>query len=202
MWDVPWRLYAADAYFLAGQHEQAACLVDEQLRLARNLAVPRHIAVALRTAARFADTADANRYLREAVDLLRDGPARLELARTLADLGELLMRDGDRRAARDTTRQAAELALECHAPAMAERLNVSLTAGGGRPSRLSASGVHALTPSERRIARLVADALTNRQIAERLFVTEKTVEAHLSRTFRKLGVRSRTQLTSKYAGLV
>ncbi|MEV4313348.1 AAA family ATPase [Actinocrispum sp. NPDC049592] len=202
MWDVPWRLYAADAHFLAGHHEQATCLADEQLRLARDLAVPRHIAVALRTAARFADITDAHQHLKEAVDLLRDGPARLELARTLSDLGELLMRDGDRRAARDTIRQAAELALECHAPAMAERLNASLTAGGGRPSRLSVSGVHALTPSERRVARLVADALTNRQIAERLFVTEKTVEAHLSRTFRKLGVRSRTQLTSKYAGLV
>jgi DNA-binding CsgD family transcriptional regulator len=197
IWDVPWRLSAARAHFLTGQREQAVGLVDDQVRLARSFAVPRHIGVALRAAAGLAEPADADRYLVEAVDLLRDGPARLELARTLADLGELRMRDGDRRMARETIRKAAELALECHAPAMAERLNAGLTACGGRPSRLRVSGVHALTPSERRVARLVADALTNRQIAERLFVTEKTVEAHLSRAFRKLGVRSRTQLVAQ-----
>jgi DNA-binding CsgD family transcriptional regulator len=197
LWDVQWRLSAAQAHFLAGHPEHAAALVHEQVRLARSFAVPRHIAVALRTAARLADRTDAELFLTEAVDLLRDGPARLELARTLADLGELRMRGGDRRTARDTIRQAAELALECHAPAMAERLTAGLAASGGRPSQLRVSGVHALTPSERRVARLVADALTNRQIAERLFVSEKTVEAHLSRAFRKLGVRSRTQLMAQ-----
>ncbi|TWP51738.1 AAA family ATPase [Lentzea tibetensis] len=199
LWDVQWRLSAAQAHLLAGQREQAADLVDEQLRLTRSFAVSRHIAVALRAAARLAGATDARRYLTEAVDLLRDGPARLEFARTLADLGDLLMRDGDRRTAREKIRQAAELALECHAPAMAERLSAGLAAGGGRPSPLRVSGVHALTPSERRVARLVADALTNRQIAERLFVSEKTVEAHLSRTFRKLGIRSRTQLVAQLA---
>jgi DNA-binding CsgD family transcriptional regulator len=197
IWDVPWRLSEAQVLSLTGRQEQAAVLVDEQLRLARSFAVPRHIAVALRAAARLAEPTDADRCLTEAVDLLRAGPARLELARTLADLGELRMRAGDRRAARETIRNAVELALECHAPAMVEQLTAGLTASGGRPPRLRVSGVHALTPSERRVARLVADALTNRQIAERLFVTEKTVEAHLSRAFRKLGVRSRTQLVAQ-----
>lgn len=67
------------------------------------------------------------------------------------------------------------------------------------PPKLRINGVRGLTPSERRVARLAADALTNREIAERLFVSEKTVEAHLSRTFRKLGVRSRTQLVTHFA---
>jgi DNA-binding NarL/FixJ family response regulator len=62
---------------------------------------------------------------------------------------------------------------------------------------LRVTGVSALTPSERRVAQLAADALTNRQIAERLYVTEKTVEAHLSRAFRKLDVRSRIQLAGR-----
>ncbi|MEV7037779.1 AAA family ATPase [Amycolatopsis sp. NPDC051061] len=196
LWDVPWRLLAAQAHLLAAQPVEASTLIGEQVRRARDFSVPRHIAVALRAAARLAEPADARQYLEEAVDLLRDGPARLELTHALADLGELHMRSGDRSTARATIRRAAELALECRAQALADRLTAGLTTKGGRPPRLRVTGVPALTPSERRVARLAADALTNRQIAERLYVTEKTIEAHLSRAFRKLGVRSRTQLVS------
>ncbi|MGW5718759.1 helix-turn-helix transcriptional regulator [Amycolatopsis sp. NPDC003865] len=197
LWDVPWRLLAARAQLASARPAEASKLIGEQLRLARAFAVPRHIAVALRAAARLPDAVDARRHLEEAVDLLSAGPGRLELAHTLADLGELSMRAGDRSAARVTTRRAAELALECRAQALADRLTAGLTANGGRPPRLRVTGVGALTPSERRVARLAAEALTNRQIAERLYVTEKTVEAHLSRVFRKLGVRSRTQLVGR-----
>jgi DNA-binding CsgD family transcriptional regulator len=200
VWDVPWRLPAARAHLLAGRCAEASTLVDEQLRLAREFSVPRHIAVALRAAARLAGPDDAHRYLTEAVKLLGDGPGRLELARTLAALGELQRRDGDRATARATVRRAAEVALECRARALSDRLTAGLTTQGGRPPRLRVTGVPALTPSERRVARLVADALTNRQIAERLFVTEKTVEAHLSRAFRKLEVRSRAQLINRLSG--
>jgi DNA-binding CsgD family transcriptional regulator len=126
-----------------------------------------------------------------------DGPARLELAHALADLGQQQLRGGDRSTARATIRRAAELALECRAQALADRLTAGLTTKGGRPPRLRLTGVSALTPSERRVAQLAADALTNRQIAERLYVTEKTVEAHLSRAFRKLDVRSGIQLVSR-----
>jgi DNA-binding CsgD family transcriptional regulator len=206
IWDVPWRLLAAQAHLLAGRHDQAAALVAEQLRFAREFTVPRHIAVALRAAARLPGTTDPRRCLTEAVDLLQAGPGRLELARAMADLGELQLREGDRSTARATTRRAAELAAECRATAMAERLTAGLAKGGGRPPRLRVTGVHALTPSERRVARLVTDALTNREIAEQLFVSEKTVEAHLSRVFRKLGIRSRTELvthvTAKDAGFL
>jgi DNA-binding CsgD family transcriptional regulator len=197
LWDVPWRLLAAHAHLAAGDHDQAAALAGEQLRLAREFAVPRHIAVALRTTARLPGTPDPRRCLTEAVELLTGGPGRLELARTLADLGEHQMRDGDRGTARATTRRAAELATECRASALAERLTAGLAKGGGRPPRLRVTGVHALTPSERRVAKLVTDALTNREIAERLFVSEKTVEAHLGRVYRKLGIRSRTELVNQ-----
>jgi DNA-binding CsgD family transcriptional regulator len=199
IWDVPWRLAVARAHLLAGSRQKAEAFVAEQLRLARDFAVPRHIAIALRAAAQLAAPAEALRNLAEAADLLRDGPGRLELARTLSDLGDRQLRDGDRGAARATVRRAAELAVECHALELAERLKAGLARGGGRPPQLRINGVHALTPSERRVARLAADALTNREIAERLFVSEKTVEAHLSRTFRKLGVRSRTQLVTHFA---
>ncbi len=199
IWDVPWRLAAAHAQLLAGNRQAAEAFVAEQLRLARDFAVPRHIALALRAAAQLAAPAEALRNLAEAAELLRDGPGRLELARTLSDLGDLQLREGDRGTARATVRRAAELAVECHALELAERLKAGLARGGGRPPKLRVNGVHGLTPSERRVARLAADALTNREIAERLFVSEKTVEAHLSRTFRKLGVRSRTQLVTHLA---
>ncbi|WP_329430450.1 AAA family ATPase [Streptosporangium sp. NBC_01495] len=201
--EVPWRLHAARACLRTRDRARAAELVEAQLRRARSFGVPRHIAVALRAAADLAtDEADARRLLSEAVSLLDGGPARLELARTQATLGERLLAGGDRQAAGETIQRAAELALECHAPALAERLGALLTeTAGGRAPRLRVGGAHALTPSERQVAQLAATALTNRQIAERLFVSEKTVEAHLSRTYRKLGVRTRTQLALQLAPL-
>lgn len=197
IWDVPWRLLAADAHRLAGKPAEATALVEEQLRLARELAIPRHVAIALRAMAKLVDPTHQHQRLAEAVDLLRRGQGRLELARALAELGELELRGGARSTARATVRRAAELALECHALELAERLRSGLAQAGGRPPRLRVTGVPALTPSERRVARLATEALTNREIAERLFVSEKTVEAHLSRVFRKLGVRSRTQLATQ-----
>jgi DNA-binding CsgD family transcriptional regulator len=195
MLDVPWRLQAADAHRQLGEQRQAANLVAEQLRLARAFGVPRHIAVALRASAALAeDPAEARLTLREAVDLLQDSPARLELARTLERLGQAMLDDGDRRASLDMMRRSAELAVQCHAAALAERLRALLAASGARIPRLVVTGVHAFTPAERQVAELASAGSTNRQIAEQLFLSEKTVEAHLSRAYRKLGVRSRTQL--------
>ncbi|HEX7308218.1 ATP-binding protein [Lentzea sp.] len=189
LWDVQWRLYAAQAHRQSGRRGEAAALVAEQLRLARACGVPRQEAMALRAGAD-GDVAT----LTEAVRLLRGGPARLELAGALADLGAALQRRDDRAEARAATREAAEIAVECGAEALAERLRAGLATGGGRMPRIEVTGVAALTPSELRVAELAAGALTNRQIAENLFVTEKTVETHLGRAYRKLGVRSRTQL--------
>ncbi|MFC0064985.1 AAA family ATPase [Umezawaea endophytica] len=196
VWEVPWRLHAAGACLRLERRDQAAELIAEELRAARSLGVPRHIAVALRHAARLGDTSAA---LSEAVDLLRDGPARLELARALADLGAHQVRIGSGGPGRQNLRQAAELAVECRATGLAERLRASLTANGGRSPRVQVSGVPSLTPAERQVADLAADALTNRQIAEKLFVSEKTVETHLSRAYRKVGVTSRTQLAVRMA---
>jgi DNA-binding CsgD family transcriptional regulator len=198
MLDVPWRLYAARAHSRLGDRAAAGAMVAEHLRLARESGVARQIAIGLRAAATVGDT-DPAEPLTEAVTLLRDGPGRLELARTLADLGDALLRAGDRPTARETLRHAAELALECQATGLVERLRGRLAAGGGRPPRLTVTGVHALTPAERQVAQLAGTGLTNRRIAERLFVTEKTVEAHLSHAYRKLGVTSRTQLAARLA---
>jgi DNA-binding CsgD family transcriptional regulator len=82
----------------------------------------------------------------------------------------------------------------CGATRLAERATIELAATGARPRRLRAVGRDALTPSEQRIARMAADGLSNREIAQALFVTAKTVENHLGHIYQKLGVDGRRAL--------
>ncbi|MBV9680760.1 MAG: helix-turn-helix transcriptional regulator [Solirubrobacterales bacterium] len=77
---------------------------------------------------------------------------------------------------------------------LAQRAQAELLATGARPRRLARSGVEALTPSERRIARLAADGLSTPEIAQQLFVTVNTVETHLRHAYMKLDIHSREQL--------
>jgi len=202
MLDVPWRLQAADARQRLDARDRAVGLVAEQLLLAREFGVPRHIAVALRADARLeGDPAKAVRLLREAVELLQDSPARLELAQALEQLGVLLLDGGDRLEALAAITRAADLAVECQATVMTERLRATLADSGARLPRLLLTGVRSFTSAERQVASLAATGLTNRQIAEQIFLSEKTIETHLSRAYRKLGIRSRTQLAVHMANL-
>jgi DNA-binding CsgD family transcriptional regulator len=197
--DVPWRLRAAEALAVLGDAAAAARLVAEHESLAETFGVARHIGLATAAAARLAEPADRIRLARRAVELLDGTPGRLDLARALEQLAAYEAAANDRRASRNTLRRAAEAALACGASDLAIRLRARLAAGGGRPPRIRVSGVHSLTPSERQVATLAAKRLTNRQIAERLYVTEKTVESHLSRVYRKLQVDSRIQLAAQLA---
>ena len=125
---------------------------------------------------------------------LRAAPLSLELARTLLALGVTERRAKQRRKARETLETAVELFERLGATLWADRARAELERIGGRaPSR------HELTPSERRIAELVATGGTNREVAGELFVTVHTVEAALTRIYTKLGVRSRTELANRLA---
>ena len=104
------------------------------------------------------------------------------------------------RAALAAARRAVELATICGASPLAARAESELLATGARPRRIALSGVESLTPSERRVAELAAEGPTNREIAQTLFVTPKTVEVHLSSVYRKLGISSRSQLAGALAG--
>jgi DNA-binding NarL/FixJ family response regulator len=106
-------------------------------------------------------------------------------------LGAALRREGKRTAAREHLRRGLELAHRCGARPLVTEARAELLAAGARPRRPVFSGVDALTASELRVARLAAEGLTNREIAERLFVTERTVETHLRHAFQKLGIASR-----------
>ena len=122
-------------------------------------------------------------------------PLRLERARTRLALGRVLRRVKQRTAAHTTLTGALTLFEELGAPLWAERAREELGRIGGRaPSRAE------LTPTERRIAELVAEGKTNREVAATLFVTPKTVESALTRVYRKLDVRSRTELARRLTG--
>ena len=129
--------------------------------------------------------------------MLERSEGALELARARVDLGRALVRAGRRDAAREHLRAGQELAFRCGATLLVERAHRELLATGARPRRTAAAGRDELTPSERRVTQMAAEGLTNREIAQALFVTEKTVETHLGRAFVKLGVRSRKQLAER-----
>jgi len=197
--EVPWMLIAATACARLGRPERGRHLVAEHLQLARRLGIARHLGVGLRVSALFEDVDAAPALLRESVELLEVSPARLELARSLEGLGRILITTGQTRAGLECVARSADLATQCQAGHMAERLRSLLADNGRRVSGTRAQGLHALTPAERSVAVLAADGHTNRQIAEQLFLSEKTVETHLSRSYRKVGVRSRTQLAAQMA---
>lgn len=191
-----WRPYAVAALAECGEERRAEEMARAEIASARAFGAPRALARALRTGGRAVGGDEGLELLEEAVAVAEASPARLEAAYALADLGDELMQRRRRREGRDALRRALELANECGAPALAERARGALGAGGGRPPRLELTGVDALTPAERRVCELAAGERTNREIAQQLFVTEKTVELHLTNAYRKLGIRSRFQLAS------
>jgi DNA-binding CsgD family transcriptional regulator len=132
--------------------------------------------------------------LREAVSMLAESPARLEHAGALVDLGAALRRSGQRREAREPLRKGRDIAFRCGASGLVERAGSELRAAGGRPRRIQLSGADSLTPAERRVAEMAARGLTNRQIAQSLFVTMRTIETHLGHAYQKLDIGSREEL--------
>jgi DNA-binding CsgD family transcriptional regulator len=191
-----WRPYAVAALAELGEERRAEGLARVEIASARLFGAPRALARALRTGGRVIGGNEGLELLEEAVAVAEPSPSRLEAAYALADLGGELMRRRRRREGRESLRRAFELARECGATALAESVRGELGSGGGRPPRRDQTGVEALTPAERRVCELAAGERTNREIAQQLFVTEKTVELHLTNAYRKLGIRSRFQLAS------
>ena len=182
-----------------GGREEALALVEEEVGLAHEFEVPRELGMALRVNGLVRGGDEGMARLEEAAGVLMRSQAPLERARALTDLGSALRRRGRRADAREPLREGLAIALRSGAAAVAQRAHSELIASGARPRRLALSGPDALTASERRVAELAARGLTNRQIAESLFITEKTVEGHLSHAYRKLDIGSRTQLSDAFA---
>ncbi|MFB6518060.1 helix-turn-helix transcriptional regulator [Streptomyces sp. NPDC056401] len=189
-----WRSESALCLKALGRHEEAAAYAADDLRLAEQWQAPRTLGRSLRINALLHGTGEGLDLLHRAVAVLEPSPARLEYAKALADLGAALRRAGRRVQARDPLRRALDLATTCGATPLADRAREELLAAGARPRRSTLTGPHSLTPSEQRVARLAATQATNREIAQALFITPKTVEVHLGRIYRKLGITTRTQL--------
>ena len=196
---IPWRSEAALAQLALGDEDAARVLAEEELELARAFGAPRALGVALHASGVVVGGDRGELLLREAVDALAEGDARLERARALTDLGALLRRRNRRSQARELLREGLDIAHRAGARPLAERAETELRATGARPRRIVLSGVESLTASERRVAELAAQGLTNREIAQTLFVTARTVEGHLTSVFRKLRLDSRDQLAGALA---
>jgi DNA-binding CsgD family transcriptional regulator len=193
---VGWRSEAALCLHELSREAEARELMAEELVRARRWTRPLALGRALRIAGTVRQPADLD-LLREAVSVLEPSIARLEHARALVALGCALRRAGHRDEAKSCLARGLDLAHHCGAAPLAQHANAELRATGARPRRPHLTGTRALTPSELRVAELAATGHTNRDIAQQLFITVKTVEIHLANTYRKLGITRRYDLATQ-----
>ena len=196
---IPWRSGAALAHHQLGDTAEATRLIEEELELARAFGSPGAIG---RTLLAYGTVLNGEgvELLRESVDVLRDSQAALDRAKALVALGTALRHGGKRREAREPLREGLDLAQRCGSRQLVEQARAEGVAAGTRPRRTALRGVEALTPRELQVAGLAAEGMSNREIAESLFVTLKTVEWHLKHSYEKLEIGSRKELRAKLAG--
>jgi DNA-binding CsgD family transcriptional regulator len=194
-----WRSYAALASARLGEHDRAAELIEEELEIARRFGAPEPLGEALRVHALLAPSGDMAELAGEAVEVLAGSELRIAHARALIDLGAALRRGGHRRDAREPLREGLDLANRCGSVVETDRAMDELRATGARPRRPDVSGVDSLSAQERRVAAMATQGLSNREIAEALFLTRRTVEMHLTGAYRKLDVSGRQELPAALA---
>ncbi|THA26318.1 helix-turn-helix transcriptional regulator [Streptomyces sp. RKND-216] len=201
---LPWRNDLAEVHLRMGDKQTARRYAEEQLALDGSRRGRAH-GTALRLLAATSGVRDRLRLLQESVEVLQARGARLQLAQALHDLGRAHQAAGEVGKARMISRRAARLARECGAPqppaqpaaVKEEEPAVLLPSDADRwpvtpPPPVKATDV--LTLSERKVAALASLGYTNREISAKLFITVSTVEQHLTKVFRKLKVKSRTDL--------
>jgi DNA-binding CsgD family transcriptional regulator len=188
------RVLRARALAGAGRLDEARALMDEEVELAVRREAPGAESTARLARARLLDGAATLAELELAVTAARRSPMPQALARALLEQGAALRRANQRAAAREPLREAREVAHRCGAAGVAGAAHEELVVAGGRPQRIALAGVESLTAAEKRVADLAAQGLRNREIAEALFVTLKTVEVHLGHVYAKLGIQGRSQL--------
>ncbi|HXY45696.1 MAG TPA: LuxR C-terminal-related transcriptional regulator, partial [Acidimicrobiales bacterium] len=190
-----WRSEAALTLAAEGWESDAVRFAEENLELARAHGAHWVVGAALHVLACVGPADRRLARLEEAVELLEGSPAQLRFASATIDLGRVLRESGSSSMRiRSLLRDAADLAFRSRATPLVSSAMTELRLSGARPRRLALSGADSLTSSERRVASLAVDGLSNAEIAVALFLAEKTVEGHLGHAFRKLGIRSRRDL--------
>ncbi|MCS7483130.1 LuxR C-terminal-related transcriptional regulator [Umezawaea endophytica] len=191
---LPWRTGAAEVYLLLGNQAKARELVDEQLALPVAGPSLSH-GTALRIKAATVRPRRRSQLLHQALDELQAAGGQLEVARVMADLSRLHHELGERGRARVTIRRAWWLAKACQAEPLCDELFPDRSRAASRPEANEVEvGPAALSDAERRVAELAALGHTNREIANKLYVTTSTVEQHLTKAYRKLKVTHRRSL--------
>src|SRR3954447_18626677 len=187
----PWSALAARALAVLGRDDEARATLERAAAPAEAWGTRGPRAALLRAGGPIEGGERGIAPLAEAVAL---APPGLERLHCLTEYGAALRRANRRREARAPLREALDLARHGGALAVARRAHAELVATGERVRPVGAGGVEALTPSERRVVTLAAEGQSNREIAQALFLTVKTVETHLSNAYRKLDIRSRQDL--------
>jgi DNA-binding CsgD family transcriptional regulator len=188
------RSGAAHALLALGDTRRARELAEAELADVRQFGGLRALGVSLRAVGLARGGKEGLAALEESVAALSDSPAALERAHSLLELGAALRRSGRPRDARRILSHGLDLAARCGARPLIARAREELRVAGARPRRDWTSGVEALTASELRVVRLARAGRTNRQIAQELYLSIKTVEGHLARAYGKLGVTTRGEL--------
>jgi DNA-binding CsgD family transcriptional regulator len=192
---LPWRSGAALASAGLGEAAEATALALEEVRRTRPVGARRPLGVALRVAGLVIGGEAGLDHLSEAVQVLEQSPAALERARALIDLGSALRRAGQREESREPLRRGLGLADGFGARPLAARATNELRLAGGRRRRENPETV-GLTSAEQRVVRFAAQGVSTPDIAQNLYLSPKTVEWHLANVYRKLGVRSRSELAA------
>lgn len=180
----PWRSLTADLHRRLGDLDTAREVAEEDCRRAAEWGAPAVLGRAKRVLSDAIEGDAGILVLRESVEVLAESANRLELARSLLRLGTRLRDKGDPEAA-EHLRRCHELALALDEGELATQAGIDYAVGNGHRT---------LTRTELRVARLAAEGHTNHDIAQFLGVTRRAVEKHLTSSFRKLGVRRRTEL--------
>jgi DNA-binding CsgD family transcriptional regulator len=192
-----WRADAVSAYVAMDDGATAARLAREHLALAERAAVPGALCAALRASAATAARERRLGLLDRAVRIAAGCAERLQYAYALYDLGCALRRANHRAEAREPLRAALDLAGTGGARRLADRALAELRAAGARPRRVAVRGPGALTSAEKQVATLAARGYTNRQIAERLTLSRRTIETHLAHAYQKLAIHTRAELADR-----
>ena len=190
-----WRSRAVGQLVALGRLWEARTLADTEVALARSWGSPGPLGNALIAAAAAHEGTDRRDLLTEAVSVLEDSGCQLQLARALIGLGQEMLAGtaGPGSTASDMLERGLTLAEDCGAVALAATAQRAMHANGTRPrGHFPSTG---LTSAERRVAELVMTGLSNQGVADQLTLSKRTIDTHLGRIYRKLGITGRDRLS-------
>jgi DNA-binding CsgD family transcriptional regulator len=199
---IPWWLEVAEACAVIGRPSDGAALIGPAVRAVARQPSARARGLALLAEGLITPGPPGLERLHRAVDALTGTAAEGDLVRARFALGRALLADGDDRAARQHLRTVVACAVRGGEHALAADARILLVAASGRMTTVPRRPIDLLTGGEMRVVDLVRDGRSNQEIAETLYISRRTVEAHLTSAYRKVGVRGRAELVGRLADVV